>query len=162
MQSYTAESYTRSVHRCLDRIRDRVVEELEVIFCQAKGLQAEFLEVVIFPDGILNELPITLFFKDQFQNPVLGGTFELGNSSGPVLTPDEKEQVYRFDEDGVETLEIELEVLIEWFSTCWLAANGSDFQLPAYLSLENDLEAFDLKEMKWIPNPTRIEKENKP
>jgi hypothetical protein len=117
-------------------------------------LQAGTLEVVIFPHGILKELPVTLCFIDQFQKPVRGGTIALGDSLGPVLTPAEEELVYRYDDNGVETLEIELQTLIEWFSTCWLAANGPEEPFAAFVSIENDLEALDLKTMNWIPNPS--------
>jgi hypothetical protein len=153
MHGYTAEGYRAFVRNCLDRINDRAVNELKAIFRQCENLQAETLNVVILPKGILNELPVSLFFRDGSQAPISGGTFEIGKAIGPPFTPAEKQMAYRYDEDGVETLEIELQVLIEWFSACWQTAQGLELTLPAFLIIENDLEALDLKEMSWIPNP---------
>jgi hypothetical protein len=155
MQGYTAEEYKSFVRRSLDRKNSQAVEELKEIFQQSKGLQAQVLDIVIFPCGILKELPIMLFFKDQFQKPVPRGAFALGDMLGPVLTPSEEELVYRYDDNGVETLEIELQTLIEWFPACWLAASGPELPQSAFLSIENDLEALDLKKTNWIPNPAK-------
>jgi hypothetical protein len=160
MQGYTAEAYQFFVRRCLARIGDRAVDELKTLLRQSLGLQAESLEIIIRPKGILKEVPITLCFKNQFKQPGTDRTIALGDILGPVLTPTEEESAYRYDNNGVETLEIELQTLIEWFSTCWLAARGPELPLPAFLSIENDLEALDLKEMNWIPNPARTSKTN--
>lgn len=154
MQGYTAEGYKAFVRNCLDRLNDRVENELKIIFQQCENLQqAETLNIIIQPRGILNELPIRLFF-------VPSGTFEIGKAIGPPFTPAEKEIAYRYDDSGVETLEIELQALIEWFPTCWQAAQGPELTLSAFLSIENDLETLDLKKMSWVPSPV-IRSKNK-
>jgi hypothetical protein len=146
MQGYTAESYRVFVRSCLDRLSNRAGSELKAAFQQCENLQAETLNIIVQPKGILNEMPIRLFF-------VPGGMFELGKTIGSPFTPAEKEVAYRYDNSGVETLEIELQVLIEWLSACWQTAQGPELAPPAFLSIENDLEALDLREMSWVPNP---------
>jgi len=155
MQGYSAEEYQLFVRRCLERLSNRAVDELDAVFQQSKDWSTQVLEIVIIPRGILKGLPITLIFKDQAQQPISGGIFEMENLLGPVLTTAEKDLVYRYDDNGVETLEIELQTLIEWFPICWLAANGPELPQPAFIGIENDLEVLDLKTMKWIPNPNR-------
>jgi len=155
MQGYTAEEYRFFVRRCLDRIGDQAVETLRSLFRQGKSGQADRLEVVITPTGLLKGIPATLYFTDQFHQQLPGKQVELRAELGPVFSPAETELVYHYDDNGVETLEIELQTLIEWVSDCWLGANPPEAPPAAFLSLENDLEALDLKTMHWIPNPAK-------
>lgn len=155
MESYTPEAYQCFVNHCLARYDKAVTLELTRIFRQSLEQPVGYLEIVIAPDGILKSLPITLFYKDQQNQPIPGGIFSLEKVFGSLLTPEEAETVYRYDENGVETLEVELQILIEWFPTRWLAANGPDLPIPTLLSIRNDCEALNLKEMTWIPHPSR-------
>lgn len=155
MESYTPEAYQCFVNHCFARYDEAVTLELTRIVRQGLDKPVDHLEIVIAPDGILNGLPITLFYKDQQNQPIPGGIFHLEKAFGPLLTPDEAETIYHYDENGVETLEVELQILIEWFSARWLAANGPDLPFPTLLSIQNDREALNLKEMTWIPNPSR-------
>ncbi|HEX2998230.1 MAG TPA: hypothetical protein VHP14_25620 [Anaerolineales bacterium] len=155
MERYTPQAYEQFVRDCLSRQDQRVSHILAEICRQQPSFPAAQLHIEVAPRGILNGLPITIFYSDERGRLLPGSVVSLEEAFGNILTPVETEAVYCFDEIGVETIEIELQILLEWFTACWQTMQKTNLLLPAYLSIQNDREALDLFHMRWISNPLR-------
>jgi len=127
-----------------------VLQELEGILSQANDLVAASLEVVVQTGDLQAGLPVTVTCLDEERVPLPGGTFPLDAVIGPVVPPAQAAMLDRFSDAGVETLEVGLQVLIEWFADCWQAAGGRDLPVPASLYIPDDIEFFDLKQLSWV------------
>lgn len=153
MEDYTPQAYQQFVRECLSRQDEWVCLALAETCRQQPDFSAAQLNIEIAPHGILNGLPITLSYSDGHGHVLPGSVLSLEEAFGTILTPAETETVYRFDEIGVETIEIELQILLEWFTACWQTVPRPESLFPAYLSIQNDREMLDLIQMRWISNP---------
>lgn len=152
MQTYTSETYRLFIDTCLARQTQRLTTELQAILQRGQGLPASRLDVVISPEGALKTIPVTLHFVGRDGSTLPGGVFCLNHLPGLAATLADEETVYQFDEHGVETLEVELQALTDWFAECWKSV-ATGFPLPAFISIQGDLEALDLASKSWVPNP---------
>lgn len=155
MEIYSPGTYQQFVRSCLSRQAERVCLALAEICCQQPDTPMPQLNIEIAPRGILNGLPITFFYSDCHGRIFPGSVLSLEESFGSILTPAETETIYCFDEIGVETIEIELQILLEWLAACWQTIQKPERSFPVYLSIQNDRDALDLIQMRWIANPLR-------
>jgi hypothetical protein len=154
MQTYTSETYRLFINACLAKQTPRLMTELQAILQRGQDLPASRLDVVVSPEGVLKTIPISLHFIGGDGAPLPGGTFHLDHLPGLAAEPVNEETVYQFDENGVETLEVELQALTDWFAEGWQFVS-TGFSLPAFISIQDDLEALDLASMNWGPNPNK-------
>lgn len=70
--------------------------------------------------------------------------------AGPFVPTGAIDQ-YGYEAAGVRTYESGSRVIAEWFGECWEAADGAAFPLPAYVSLPDGFQYFDLHARRWIP-----------
>lgn len=152
-----ADDYKTFVRQWLERLSPPVIAQLKTLKSCRFHPRVGKLKVIVFPAGLAGRLPVKTFLVDGCNNQVLhgNGTFPMGlvEDVEHVVPPDEAEVTARCNEAGVETVEVELQTLIEWFADCWVAAGGSDFPLPAYIGVRGDIESFDLKRRQWAPDP---------
>jgi hypothetical protein len=145
---------------CLQRQAGPAAAALGGILAHIHRLPAARIEVVLDPPAV-PEVPITIHCLDRRGEPIPGGSFALGPLLGPLVSSREAGTVRRFDRRGVETREVQLQMLVDWFAACWQSAGGRELPIPAFLGIRNDIEALDLRQMTWVPGNTQaIEKEN--
>ena len=51
----------------------------------------------------------------------------------------------------MDTTEIALQTLVEWFTDCWQQTSGPKHGLTARIGIRGDIEVFDLNRSEWIP-----------
>ncbi len=153
MEIYNSQAYQQFVRNCLSWQDQRVCFVLMEICRQQPNFPAARLNIEIAPLGILNGLPVTLFYSDERGRVLPESILSLEKAFGIILAPAEMEAVYRFDEIGVETIEIELQILLEWLIARWQSILKPEKSFPVYLGIQDDREVLDLLEMRWIVNP---------
>lgn len=58
-----------------------------------------------------------------------------------------------FEDAGIDTYERGGRLMAEWFGECWRTAGGESFPLPAYISLHDSVECYDLRTFTWRSSP---------
>ncbi len=113
------------------------------------------LRIEVRPDSLIGAVPLLVFTLDEANFHVMhnGAPFPLRllTEVEYVIPPTAIDLVKRFDEAGVETIEVELQTLIAWVSACWREAGRREFPLAASISIRGNIESFDLKHMGSVP-----------
>lgn len=149
----TPAAYRIFLRQCLERSRAGLQAELGALLRQGRQFPAHRLEIVLQMAGLDEKLPLEIRFLDANERPLPGGTFR--PHPEPVFRFDEAALAASFDASGVETRELELQVLLEWLVEIWQALGPPKNCPPAFLSLENDREALHLQTLEWVANPAR-------
>src|SRR6266446_1017202 len=128
MEVYDADSYKQWIRPFLERLSPALESQLQTIFLiDAHNSEAFHHDPTYF-------LPTSIGLLEEIKE---------------VIPQSEVDRQKRYEEAGVETIEVETITLLEWFVTCWIRAGGQHCTLPAYLCRHDDRESFDLKQMKW-------------
>lgn len=157
MEVYDADGYKQWIRSLLDRLSPALERQLRTILSYRFHSRVVLLDTEVFPDGLRDGVPMRMFLIDARNSETFHDdpAYFLPSSIGiledvrDVVPPDEEERQKLYEDAGVETLEIEMATLVEWFAACWIRADGQQYPLPAYVSYHDDDRAFDLKQMKW-------------
>ncbi|GER89004.1 hypothetical protein KDW_31660 [Dictyobacter vulcani] len=158
MESYDANGYTQWIRSLLEKLEPALESQLQTIVTARFHPHVVLLDTEVFPDGLREGVPLRMFLLDAHNSEVFhhDATFFLPSSIGlleavkEVIPPSEEDRQKLYEEAGVETIEIEMSTLIEWFVACWMRAGGQHVTLPAYICRHDDQESFDLHQMKWV------------
>ncbi len=163
MGNYDADRYKNLVRRYLEPLSPLIEAQLRAIFSY-RFPRTSRLHFLVFPNGLSGQLPVTVFCTDESgsQSPHRSGAFpmRLAELVEHVIPPAEAHLAAEYDRAGVETVEIELQALVEWFADCWAKAGGLDFPLPATIGVRGDIEVFDLKHRAWVHDTHAIRQKN--
>lgn len=160
MEAYDANSYQQWIRRFLEKLSPALESQLQTIFSYRFHPQVVLLDIEVFPDGFREGVPMRMFLIDArgceafHHDPAyfLPTSIGLLEEIKEVIPQSEGDRQKQYEDAGIETLEIEMTTLIEWFVACWIRVDGPHFQLPAYICYHDDRESFDLKQMKWEAN----------
>jgi hypothetical protein len=113
-----------------------------VVKVLAFEMQADWRIFPVHAFAMDDESSDEVYFKRPFYGPVLPDAGELI----PAGAIDQD----GYEKDSVATFESGARVLAEWFGECWHAAGGSDYPIPAYISLHDSSRYFDLRARRWV------------
>ncbi|HEX5441309.1 MAG TPA: hypothetical protein VFW76_10520 [Ktedonobacterales bacterium] len=144
----------------MDRLSLALESQLRSIFGYQFHPRVVLLDTEVFPDGLREGVPMRMFLIDAQGNETfqddpayfLPASIGILQDIREVAPPDEMERQKRYEHAGVDTLEVEMATLVEWFAACWIRADGQQCPLPAYVSYHDDKVSFDLKQMRWETN----------
>jgi hypothetical protein len=109
-------------------------------------------------DGFSSGFPVKVYFLDKDNQAhfiCVDGKAEAGLASASNLLtiehvyPDELEDEYTNMDDSLDPWDIATTVLIQWFSTCWLAATGHTCMLKANIAPHDSHFVFNLMDLRW-------------
>ncbi|HEX3052175.1 MAG TPA: hypothetical protein VHP83_16065 [Aggregatilineaceae bacterium] len=109
------------------------------------------LEFEVFCERFTTGFPVRAFFMDAERNECCIGRLPADPdllTIEQVYSPSVEEKYTELD----ETLDLwtaASEVLIGWFSDCWMAAGGARFPLQAHIGLHDEIHVFDLIRQEW-------------
>lgn len=153
MNSYTTDTYRAFLRERLEPLALVAISQLREFLALPRPPGAQRMDAVVAADPLGGRLAITLRLWEN-AGSMEGIIYrEWSPAWGPVLSPDAQAEARRYHEAGVETLEIELQTVIEWFAVCWKAAGGAEIGLPAHVGICNDLEALNLDTLTWEALP---------
>jgi hypothetical protein len=160
MDVYDADSYKRWIRSLLDRLSPALEQQLRTILSAHFHPRVVLLDTEVFPDGLRDGIPMRMFQIDAHNSEVFHDdpAYLLPSSIGileeiaEVIPHGESDRQQRYEGAGVDTIQIELATLLEWFAACWVAAGGQQCPVPAYVCYHDDRESFDLRQLKWEPN----------
>ncbi len=154
MGHYTSVDYHTCVRRHLDAQSPLLVEQLRALVRQRFHPRVSRLRLEVLPGGLMGQLPLTVLMLDEANCPALhdDAAFprRLLEEVEHLIPLAEAEQIRQYDEAGVETIEVELQTLIEGVAACWIEAGGREFPLAASIGIRGDIESFDLKHSEWV------------
>jgi hypothetical protein len=157
VEVYDAEGYKQWVRGLLDRLSLALESQLRAIVNYRFHPRVALLDTEIFPDGFRESIPMRMFLIDAQGNETFHDdpAYFLPSSIGileevqEVIPQHEADRQKLYADAGIDTLEIEMATLVEWFAACWIRADGQQCKLPAYICYHDDKASFDLKQMKW-------------
>jgi hypothetical protein len=160
VEAYDADGYKRWIGSLLERLSPALESQLRLILSHRFHPRVVLLDIEVFPDGLREGVPMRMFLIDAQNNETFHNdhAYFLPSSIGiledisEVVPLDEVERQKLYEDAGVETLEIEMATLVEWFAACWIRADGQQCPLPAYVGFHDDKALFDLKQMMWKAN----------
>lgn len=160
MEVYDADSYKRWIRGLLDQLAPTLESQLRMILRYRFHPRVVLLDTEVFADGLREGVPMRMFlidahYSETFHNDpdyFLPSSIGILEEIKEVVPQDETERQKAYEDAGIETLEIEMATLVEWFVECWIRADGPLCKLPAYVCYHDDKESFDLKQMKWEAN----------
>ena len=152
-----ADGYKQWIRSLLDRLSPALESQLRTILSYRFHPRVVLLDTEVFPDGLREGVPMRMFLIDAQNNETFRDdhAYFLPSSIGiledirEVVPLDEMERQKLYETAGVETLEIEMATLVEWFAACWIQAGGQQCPLPAYINYHDGKASFDLKQMTW-------------
>ncbi|MGZ3715831.1 MAG: hypothetical protein ACXVA4_10455 [Ktedonobacterales bacterium] len=160
MEVYDADGYKQWIRRYLDRLSPALENQLQTILSYRFHPQVVLLDTEIFPDGLREGIPIRMFLIDKHNSEVfhsnpayfLPSSISLLEDIKEVIPQSQVDRQQLYQDAGIDTLDIEMGTLVEWFTECWIRADGRQCKLPAYICYHDDNKAFDLRQMKWVAN----------
>jgi hypothetical protein len=160
VEVYDGDGYKRWIRSLLDRLSPALESQLRSILSYRFHPRVVLLDIEVFPDGLRDGVPMRMFLIDAQNNETfhddhayfLPSSIGILEDIGEVIPLNEVDRRKIYENAGVETLEIEMATLVEWFAACWIRASGQACPLPAYVSYHDDTVSFDLKQMKWEAN----------
>ncbi len=160
MEVYDADGYKRRIRSLLDRLSPALESQLRTILSYRFHPRVVVLDTEVFPDGFREGIPMRMFLIDAHNSETFHDdpAFFRASSIGileevqDVVPHNELERQKVYEDAGVETLEIEMATLVEWFAACWIRADGQRCNLPAYVCYHDSNDSLDLKQLKWEAN----------
>ncbi|WP_340371963.1 hypothetical protein [Peribacillus sp. FSL E2-0218] len=157
--TYSVEGYIAEVNSNLELQSEALINNLQKLHTYTFYSQVELLDFVSFPES--SELSITMFSMDRQANEVFydgkdpaifGGSVSIieGVNYGERFGGQSEEFWEFYEAKSEEIEEEEKRAFANWFAECWEKANGKSVPLPAYFSIQDDTESFDLKKNDWI------------
>jgi hypothetical protein len=160
VEVYDADSYKRWIRSLLEQLTPALEQQLRTILSARFHPLVVLLDTEVFPDGLGDGIPMRMFQIDAHNGEVfhddpaylLPSSIGILDDIAEVILPAETSRQQRFEEAGVDTIQIESATLLEWFTACWGAAGGQQCLVPAYVCYHDESESFDLRQLKWKSN----------
>ena len=156
---YTVESYKNSVEENLKAKSETLISNIRELHKYTIYSGVELLDFVAFINDF--DVSITMFSMDRQANEVFNEGRDSTNFAGSLdmienaayihLMGNQTEDFWTFYEKNEEELSAaERQAFTDWVIDCWKKADGQAIPLPAYFSIHDDYESFDLKKNQWI------------
>jgi hypothetical protein len=152
------EDFKDKVSEYINRLTDDLLPILKKLIEHEYPQEVDTLAFEIFTDGFSSEFPVRAFFMNEDNSEcfiMVDGKAEYPSPVDPDLLriehvyPNELEEEYTKKDETLDPWGIATNVLIEWFSECWLSAGGESFQLKANIAPHDSNYEFNLLESKW-------------
>ncbi|MFE0503184.1 hypothetical protein ACWF7H_13400 [Peribacillus butanolivorans] len=159
---YTVDSYMKSVEENLEAKSETLISNMQELHKYTIYSKVELLDFVAFIDDPSEfDLSITMFSMDRQANEVFkegkdstifaGSLGMIENVRYIHLLGNQTDDFWDFYEKNEEELNLaEKQTFATWVADCWKKADGQAITLPAYFSLHDDYESFDLKKNQWV------------
>ncbi|MFE4893789.1 hypothetical protein [Peribacillus butanolivorans] len=159
---YTVDSYMKSVEENLEAKSETLISNMQELHKYTIYSKVELLDFVAFIDDPSEfDLSITMFSMDRQANEVFkegkdstifaGSLGMIENVRYIHLLGNQTDDFWDFYEKNEEELNLaEKQAFATWVADCWKKADGQAITLPAYFSLHDDYESFDLKKNQWV------------
>ncbi|WP_349730607.1 hypothetical protein [Peribacillus frigoritolerans] len=159
---YTVDSYMKSVEENLEAKSETLISNIKELHKYTIYSKVELLDFVAFVDDPSEfNLSITMFSMDKQANEVFnegkdstifaGSLDMIENVRYTHLLGNQTDDFWDFYERNEEELNLaEKQAFATWVADCWKKADGQAITLPAYFSLHDDYESFDLKKNQWV------------
>ncbi|MCK1985765.1 MULTISPECIES: hypothetical protein [Peribacillus] len=159
---YTVDSYIKSVEENLDAKSEILISNIKELHKYTIYSKVELLDFVAFvEDPSEFNLSITMFSMDRQANEVFNESKDSSIFAGSLsmienvrythLLGNQTDDFWDFYEKNEEELNLaEKQAFATWVADCWKKADGQAITLPAYFSLHDDYESFDLKKNQWV------------
>ncbi|MFJ7941715.1 hypothetical protein ACIQYG_25110 [Peribacillus sp. NPDC096622] len=159
---YTVDSYMKSVEENLDAKSETLISNIKELHKYTIYSKVELLDFVAFvEDPSEFNLSITMFSMDRQANEVFNESKDSSIFAGSLgmienvrythLLGNQTDDFWDFYEKNEEELNLaEKQAFATWVADCWKKADGQAITLPAYFSLHDDYESFDLKKNQWV------------
>lgn len=156
---YTVDSYMKTVEDNLKAKSEILISNIKDLHTHTFYSDVEILDFVAFED--MFDVSITMFSMDKEANEVFNENKDSSNFAGSLhmienvaythLMGNQTEDFWTFYEKNEEELSTaEKQAIAKWVTDCWEKADGQALSLPAYFSLHDDYESFDLNKKQWI------------
>jgi len=159
---YTIDSYMKSVEENLEAKSETLISNIKELHKYNIYSKVELLDFVAFvEDPSEFNLSITMFSMDRQANEVFNENKDSSIFAGSLgmienvrythLLGNQTDDFWDFYEKNEEELNLaEKQAFATWVADCWKKADGQAITLPAYFSLHDDYESFDLKKNQWV------------
>ncbi|MCY8935456.1 hypothetical protein [Peribacillus frigoritolerans] len=159
---YTVDSYMKSVEENLDAKSETLISNIKELHKYNIYSKVELLDFVAFvEDPSEFNLSITMFSMDRQANEVFNENKDSSIFAGSLgmienvrythLLGNQTDDFWDFYEKDEEELNLaEKQAFATWVADCWKKADGQAITLPAYFSLHDDYESFDLRKNQWV------------
>ncbi|MED3790811.1 hypothetical protein P4576_27015 [Peribacillus frigoritolerans] len=159
---YTVDSYMKSVEENLDAKSETLISNIKELHKYNIYSKVELLDFVAFvEDPSEFNLSITMFSMDRQANEVFNENKDSSIFAGSLgmienvrythLLGNQTDDFWDFYEKNEEELNLaEKQAFATWVADCWKKADGQAITLPAYFSLHDDYESFDLRKNQWV------------
>lgn len=142
----------------LDKLSADIKPVLKALIEYEYPKEVVSLEFEVFVDGFTQEFPVRAFFMDsdnseyfvyvdgkaEYPSPVDPGLLKIDH-----VYPCELEEEYTNKDNTLDPWKIATNELVEWFSRCWLAVGGEDFNLKSSIAPHDSSHEFNLQKSKW-------------
>ncbi|MED3835533.1 hypothetical protein [Peribacillus frigoritolerans] len=159
---YTIDSYMKSVEENLEAKSETLISNIKELHKYNIYSKVELLDFVAFvEDPSEFNLSITMFSMDRQANEVFNENKDSSIFAGSLgmienvrythLLGNQTDDFWDFYEKNEEELNLaEKQAFATWVADCWKKADGQAITLPAYFSLHDDYESFDLRKNQWV------------
>lgn len=152
------QEFTEKVGGYLAKLTDELQPILKQLIEHDYPQEVVTLAFEVFVDRFSSQFPVRVFFMDKDNTEYfveLDGKATYPSPVNPSLLdidhvyPDEFEEEYIDKDEDLDPWQIATNALIEWFSTCWIAAGGQSFKLNANIAPHDSHYEFNLVESQW-------------
>ena len=120
-----------------------------------------FVEFQVFPgpSEFTEMFPVRAFFLDEentehFEYVHGKATYPTCVDPGLLdirgVVPRETWHAWESRDANIDSHTVAAEAVVPWFASCWKAAGGAGFPLPAFVCLHDDPWTFDLRASRWL------------
>jgi hypothetical protein len=125
-----------------------MIAELRPVIQAEQPPDTYLLDFEIHSDSFTDGFPIVWDPMDRDLTQLEGRTDLL--SDIPFTVPSEILDSEVYEAAGINTWQIASQELVPWFGECWHNAGGLQCKYPAYICHHDDIESFDLRQLKWV------------
>ena len=158
---FSIDKYIVSIQTNLEKYTTSLVKELQKIVSYKFDAAVDLVDFSAFTDPTRFEISIMMFSMDKNANEVFGENITPNSFAGSVevlastsyyhLQDIQQESFWDFYENNDEELAIkEQQIFTEWFTDCWIKAEGRQFVLPVYFGFHNETSSYDLQNSKFV------------
>jgi hypothetical protein len=157
---YDEDTYMRWIRSLLDGLSSAVEQQLRLILSAHFHPGVVLLDTEVFPDGLQDGIPMRMFQIDAHNSEVFHSdaaylqpsSIGILEGATDIIPAAETDRPQRYTEAGLDTIQIEMSTLLDWFAVAWIAAGGQQCPLPAYACYHDDDKSFDLRRSRWEPD----------
>ena len=109
----------------------------------------KLIDTEVFYGDLSEGLPIRIFLMDEHNCEVFHEDRNYFPHSSVGLLEYVKLPKWNVSTKLENSMELETEIIVEWFIDCWQKSGGQSFELPAYICQHDDVMSFNLKTLEW-------------